>query len=71
MKTHSVLEALHVRCQDRVLNMRCSVEASKHVRVVCHLRHGEKMWTNQLHLGIGQPTHVVIDRMHRRAAFLS
>lgn len=37
INAYSVLEALHVRCQNRVLNMRSSLDSSEHVSVVRHL----------------------------------
>lgn len=45
MSTYSVLEALQVRCQNRVLDMRCSLDSSEYITVVCHLNErGEKTY---------------------------
>lgn len=44
MNAYSILEALHVRCQNRILNMRCSLDSSQHISVVCHLHEGGKTY---------------------------
>lgn len=38
INTYSILEALHVRCQNRILNMRRSLDSPEHISVVCHLQ---------------------------------
>lgn len=41
-RTYGVSEALDVRCQDRILDVRGSLDSSKHICVVCHLHRGAK-----------------------------
>lgn len=42
INAYSVMEALHVRCQNRVLNVRRSLDSSENLSVVCHLHDGGK-----------------------------
>lgn len=41
-RTYGVSEALDIRSQDRILDMRGSLDSLKHICVVCHLHRGAK-----------------------------
>lgn len=44
MSAYGILEALDVRCQNRILNIRHSLDSSEYVAVVCHLHEGNDKW---------------------------
>lgn len=44
MSAYGILEALDVRCQNRILSMRHSLDSSEYVSVVCHLHEGNDKW---------------------------